>query len=142
MPDGYLEEIPHFLKLPFETALNGTYLFITAALAANLLLAFILNNPFISSREKHLGVFSPIVLWISIVAWGVLMRNKAGIADAPSWPVNVLHLLLFLNLPTAGFAALFAEGHRYYALSICAFLIWMNYCAYEVALKVVTGVWG
>jgi len=142
MTERYIEQIPSYLALPFHNALQGTALVVTIVLGVNLLFALIANNPFFGSKEKHFGVFTPVLLWIAIMGWGILMRNKAAGADAPGWPIYVLHALFYLNLPVAGFATLFANGYRYYALSVCAFLAWLSYFAYEVAMLTVMGQWG
>ncbi len=130
------------LSMPLELAVDPQYRLITMLLAVNVLVAVVLNNPFFRSREKHLGVFSPIVLWIAIMLWALVMRNSVPGGDASQWPLFVLHFLFFLNLPFAGFIVFLSPGFRYYTLSICAFLAWLSYCAYVIAQMLVSGAWG
>jgi hypothetical protein len=100
-------------------------------LAAGVGVASIQFFPFVPSRfrKSHLLVFLPSAVGLLVIVWGRIMERPAvpspGWLSTPTWPENVVTVLLLVAV-ISGTGAIYAmKGYRIFALSAVLLQLWI-----------------
>ena len=116
---------------------------ITVCLIGAVILTGVYNFPFLPGRfrNRHLLMFSPLVVAFLTLAWGSIMRHESLDRLAPDWPADIIAILLVIELLLSGGVILALKGYRWFVTSVVLLELWIGLAFAFIAVMSVSGDW-